>query len=108
MQRLKSIDDARNVLSQPVSLIFKHSTGCHVSAAAYSEMRSFLESNPQAPVWLVDVIEDREISAEIARITSVRHESPQVLLLKNGHVVWYASHYGVTVEALARELLQAG
>ena len=108
MQQLRSTEEARDVLRQPVSVIFKHSTRCPLSAAAYSEMRKFLESNPQAPVWLVDVIEGREISMEIARITSVRHESPQVLLLKDGRVVWHASHYGVTAEAVARELLQAG
>ena len=58
-------------------------------------------------VCLVDVIEDREISAEITRASSVRHESPQVLLLKGGRVVWHASHYGITAEAVARECLKA-
>jgi len=38
----------------------------------------------------------------------VRHESPQVLILKEGRVVWHASHYGVTATAVARELLRAG
>jgi len=108
MQRLNSIDEVRDLLRQPVAVIFKHSTRCSLSAAAFSEMKAFLESNPQAPVFLVDVIEDREVSAEIARITSVRHESPQVLLLKDGHAFWHASHYGVTAGAVARELLQAG
>ncbi len=108
MQQLKSVPEARDILRQPVAVIFKHSTRCPISAAAYSEMRSFLESNRQAPVWLVDVIADRDVSAEISRLTSVRHESPQVLILKDGHVVWHASHYGVTAEAVARELVQAG
>ncbi len=108
MQQLKSVQEVQDILRQPVAVMFKHSTRCSISAAAYSEMRSFLESNRQAPFWLVDVIADREVSAEIARITSVRHESPQVMILKDGHVVWHASHYGVTAEAVARELLQAG
>ncbi len=108
MQRLRSIDEVRDILLQPVAVIFKHSTRCPISTAAHSQMQSFLESNPQAPVGLVNVIEDREISTEIARITSVRHESPQVLILKDGVVVWHASHYGITADAVARELLRAG
>ena len=108
MHRLRSIDEVPDVLLQPLLVIFKHSTRCPVSSAAYSQVQGFLESNPQAPVCLVDVIEDREISTEISRITSVRHESPQVLLLKDGRVVWHASHYAVTEEAITRELLMTG
>jgi bacillithiol system protein YtxJ len=108
MQRLKSIDELQDLLRQPVAVIFKHSTRCPMSTAAFSEMKDFLESNPQPPVCLVDVIDDRAISTEIARITSVRHESPQVLILKEGRVVWHASHYGVTAAAVARELVRAG
>jgi bacillithiol system protein YtxJ len=107
MRRLRSVDEAREALSQAVTIVFKHSTRCAVSAAAYSQVRSFLDSRPDVPACLVDVIEDREISAEIARATSVRHESPQVLLLKGGRVVWHASHYGITAEAVAREFLKA-
>jgi monothiol bacilliredoxin len=108
MQRLKSIDELQYLLRQPVAVVFKHSTRCPMSTEAFSEMKAFVESSPQAPVFLVDVIDDRAISTEIARITSVRHESPQVLILKEGRVVWHASHYGVTATAVARELLRAG
>ncbi|MBP1602592.1 MAG: hypothetical protein H6Q06_2743 [Acidobacteria bacterium] len=99
MQQLKSIDELQYLLRQPVAVVFKHSTRCPMSTEAFSEMKAFLESSPQAPVFLVDVIDDRAISTEIARITSVRHESPQVLILKEGRVVWHASHYGVTAQA---------
>jgi bacillithiol system protein YtxJ len=107
MRRLRSVDEAREALSQAVVIVFKHSTRCGVSAAAYAQVRSFLDSHPDVPVCLVDVIEDREISAEITRASSVPHESPQVLLLKGGRVVWHASHYGITAEAVARECLKA-
>lgn len=108
MRRLRTVDEVREVFSQPVAVIFKHSTRCAVSATAHSQVRSFLESHPEVPVCLVNVIEDREISAEIARATSVHHESPQVLLLKDGRVIWHASHYQVTAAAVAREFLKAG
>jgi bacillithiol system protein YtxJ len=44
--------------------------------------------------------ENRELSGLIARETAVRHESPQVLLFRDGRVTWSASHGGVTLEAM--------
>jgi bacillithiol system protein YtxJ len=44
--------------------------------------------------------ENRELSELIARETAVRHESPQVLLFRDGRVTWSASHGGITLEAM--------
>jgi bacillithiol system protein YtxJ len=44
------------------------------------------------------------LAAELARRTGVRHESPQVLLLRGGRAAWSASHAAVTAEAVERAL----
>jgi bacillithiol system protein YtxJ len=80
-------------------LVFKHSTTCPISAAAYREM-----SQVGADVALVVVQEARQVSNEIAQRTGVRHESPQALVLRNGEVVWSASHWKVTAEEVERAL----
>jgi bacillithiol system protein YtxJ len=82
-------------------IIFKHSTSCPISAAAYREMK-----NVDAEVSLVEVQSAREVSREIANRTGVRHESPQVIVLRNGKAVWNASHFDVTATAVA-EAVQA-
>jgi bacillithiol system protein YtxJ len=80
---------------QPV-VIFKHSMSCGVSSAAYDEMEQF-----PGEVVLVEVQRARELSREIEKRTGIRHETPQVLILKNGNVVWNASHWKVKVHAVS-------
>ena len=83
---------------QPV-IIFKHSTTCPISAAAYDEMKNFA-----GEVILVEVQRARELSREIEKQTGIRHESPQVLVLQNGKVVWNASHFKVKARAVEEAL----
>ena len=88
--------------AQPI-VIFKHSSSCGVSAAAYEEMQQF-----SGEVILVVVQQARELSREIERQTGVRHESPQVLVLDNGKVVWSASHFKINAQSVAEALMAAG
>jgi bacillithiol system protein YtxJ len=53
-------------------------------------------------VALVEVQRARELSAEIENRLGVNHESPQVIVLRNGQVVWNASHFKITAEAVTR------
>lgn len=80
--------------SHPV-IIFKHSTTCPISAAAHKQM-----SRVGAEVSLVVVQRARDVSNEVASRTGVRHESPQVMVLKSGKVVWSASHFDITAKAV--------
>jgi bacillithiol system protein YtxJ len=84
-------------------VIFKHSTSCFISASAYDEMKEF-----EGEVVLVEVQRARELSREIEKQTGVRHESPQVLILKKGAVVWNASHQKVKALAVAEALSSIG
>ena len=77
-------------------VIFKHSTTCAISAAAYREMSDY-----DGEVALVEVHEARELSREIEARTGIRHESPQVIVLRNGQVVWDASHFQIKRNAVA-------
>jgi len=47
-------------------------------------------------VHLVDVLRSRALSQALSARAQVRHESPQLLVLKNGGVVWHGSHWRVT------------
>lgn len=77
-------------------LIFKHSSRCGISAMVKRRFQSSWEENPDNPVYLIDVIRDRELSQHIARTTGVQHESPQVIAVRDGHVAYEASHSGVS------------
>ena len=81
--------------SEPV-IVFKHSTTCPISAMAYAEMQRV-----EKEVNLVEVQGDREISDQIAERTGLRHESPQVILLRRGKAVWDASHWDIKAKFVA-------
>jgi bacillithiol system protein YtxJ len=83
-------------------VVFKHSTTCPISAAAYSEMSSF-----EGDVALVEVQSAGNLSKEIELRTGVVHESPQVIVLRNGKAVWEASHWKVKADAVQQAVKSA-
>ena len=89
-------------------LVLKHSTSCSVSHAAYATVQSYLSGETPAPVYMVKVIESRPLSNHIAQHFSVQHQSPQLLLVRDGKVVWNTSHYRITTPAILEALQQAG
>jgi bacillithiol system protein YtxJ len=82
--------------SRPL-LLFKHSLSCGTSAHAHQEVEAFL-SGPslRLDARVVHVQTARAIAGAIADRFGIRHESPQLLLLFGGQVVWHASHYRIT------------
>lgn len=82
--------------SEPV-VIFKHSTTCPISAAAYQEMEQMTDT-----VSLIVVQRSRDLSRELEQRTGIRHESPQAIILRKGQPVWHASHWKITAEAVER------
>jgi bacillithiol system protein YtxJ len=81
-------------------VIFKHSTQCSRSAAAYEEYENFVAGNPDTPCGTVLVIEDRELSDELEERFGIRHESPQAIVVYNGTPTWHANHFRITAKAL--------
>lgn len=83
-------------------VVFKHSTTCPISAAAYEEMSRF-----DGDVALIEVQRANNLSQEIEQKTGVAHESPQVLVLRNGKAVWDASHWKVKADAVREAVRKA-
>jgi bacillithiol system protein YtxJ len=80
---------------QPV-VIFKHSTRCSISAMAMNRLDR--ANNVDTITWYyLDLIAHRNISNRIAETFSVAHESPQILLIKNGECIYEESHNGIDV-----------
>jgi bacillithiol system protein YtxJ len=113
LTELKTVADLDLALAgsafRPI-LIFKHSATCGASAVALEEIDEIDEliKQDQLPVdvFIVGVQSARAVSNEIETRLRVRHESPQVLLISNGQVVWRASHFRVTAKAMSAALQQ--
>lgn len=84
--------------TRPV-IVFKHSNSCSISSRAYREMERF-----EGDVNILVVQSAREVSRELANLTGVRHETPQVIILRDGKAVWDASHFDVNAAAVADAL----
>ncbi len=76
--------------------LFKHSRACPVSAAAYAEVAAYEKTHPRDEIGIIVVQDDRPASDRAATAFGVKHETPQLFLLKDGKVVWHASHGAVT------------
>lgn len=81
-------------------LLFKQSTTCPISAAAFSQFNKYLEGDTETPAFFVKVRESRPVSDKIAEELYVDHESPQIFIVKDHEALWNASHGGITVESI--------
>ncbi len=59
--------------------------------------------SPTAPVYYLDLIKHRDVSNAVEDKLAVKHESPQVLVIKNGKCVYHASHNAIS----GKEILEA-
>lgn len=94
LNQLETIKEASKTAS---ILIFKHSTRCGISSMVIKQFEKlFDESHQHLKVYYLDLLNNREISNEIAAKFQVTHQSPQLLVIKNGNTVAHASHYDIT------------
>lgn len=105
VEEIKTIDVLDKIINKHAEatfLLFKHSTACPISMAAYREVIRFLEKADTAspPVYMVKVIESRSVSNAIASRYAVKHQSPQILLVHADEVLWDVSHRRITCDAL--------
>ncbi|HEY8999798.1 MAG TPA: bacillithiol system redox-active protein YtxJ [Mucilaginibacter sp.] len=90
---------------QGYSLIYKHSTRCAVSLMAKRRIEKDGDHLPETlPVYFLDLIKHRDISNQIAHDFHVHHESPQLLLIKDGECILDQSHSGISIEEALSEV----
>ncbi|MEE9270945.1 MAG: bacillithiol system redox-active protein YtxJ [Candidatus Krumholzibacteria bacterium] len=109
MKRLTSIGDFDEALARSereAVFIYKHSTACGLSAVAHDRVTAYvgLKVEGSAPVYIVNLLETRSVSNEIADRLGVEHQSPQLILVKDRRAVWHASHGAINEEAIVQAL----
>ena len=88
-------------------IIFKHSRSCGISCEAYDELHAHIaDAAVEASYNVITVQSHRGVSDEAAARLGIRHETPQVILLRDGVPVWNASHFRITAGELTRVLSQ--
>lgn len=82
-----------------LQIIFKHSTRCSISSMAKNRLDKVLQPE-KADFFYLDVIKYRIISNLVSETFNVNHESPQILLIKNGICIFDESHTGISMKEI--------
>lgn len=81
--------------------IFKHSTRCHISKTVLRNFeREVQESPADVSYYFLDLLEYRPVSNKIEHDLDVVHQSPQLIVLKDGRAVNNMSHQGITLKGI--------
>ena len=83
--------------------IFKAGT-CHKTPTAFEHVQAQFEDREDLPLGIIRVVEARAASNHVEKTTGVRHESPQLLLFKDGKSVFDRDNWDITAEAVASGL----
>ena len=101
---LTELNQLEELWKQDIAVIYKHSPICTLSAGSVYQVNRYLDTEPDIPVYIVDVLGSREVSDAIADQIGIQHESPQVIVVRQGRAVWDRSHFGITKVAIAAQV----
>ncbi len=93
----ESLDALFASSAQHPVILFKHDPYCPISARAYKEMTQVADD-----VAIIDVEHNKEIASAVTKRTGVQHESPQVIVVKDGQPVWSASQFNIKANAVSQ------
>ena len=102
-QQLQQLKANSNVKPQ---VIFKHSTRCSISSVAKNRLERSSQPD-EIDFYFLDLIKFRAMSNKIAEDFKVYHESPQILLIKNGKCIYDESHSGIDMEEIVQQAMVA-
>lgn len=104
MKQLTTSQEVDSAISGDTAILYKHSTRCPISAAAHREMERFLERHPDAPFYMVDVNDSADVSGYIEQTTGIEHQSPQLILFRNGIPNWNTARFEISADALEEQV----
>jgi bacillithiol system protein YtxJ len=95
----KDLEEVNEQSKQKPVMIFKHSTRCSISDTALTRLeRNWNAANLDIiQPYFLDLIAFRSVSNKVGELYDVRHESPQVLVIKDGKCIYHASHLSISL-----------
>ena len=77
-------------------VIYKHSSTCGISRMVLGMFTDSFDMDTDVDLYFLTIQDHRDVSNTIADKFEVRHESPQLLVVKNGEVVFHTSHGAIS------------
>lgn len=103
LETMEGLETVEKVSFERPVILFKHSRRCGISAFA-KERLGELKIDDSFEFYYLDLLSYREISNEIARRFGVIHQSPQVVVLKEGKASFTTSHHQIGVEVIMKNI----
>ncbi|MFN5633320.1 MAG: bacillithiol system redox-active protein YtxJ [Flavobacteriia bacterium] len=104
LTNIEALTNALESTERP-ALFFKHSTRCSISIMALSRLEQRWSLGPEeCDLYFIDLLNHRDVSNEIATKTNIVHQSPQAILLRNGEVIYTATHGDIDAGEMAKIL----
>ncbi|MBK5442973.1 bacillithiol system redox-active protein YtxJ [Peribacillus sp. TH16] len=104
INKIDSEEQFNELLNKETFLLFKHSLTCPVSAEAYEQYEKYMAANEELKTAYLAVQEARPLSNYVAETFDIKHQSPQVILFKNGKPAWNESHWRITYDSLTKAI----
>ena len=105
LNELPQLDFIETKSSTKTQVIFKHSTRCGISRMVMNQfVETYNFTEKDLDLYYLDLLNYRDVSNEVGYKFQVIHESPQILVIKNGVVVAHASHGAINDVDLNRFL----
>ncbi|HEY9222382.1 MAG TPA: bacillithiol system redox-active protein YtxJ [Lutibacter sp.] len=102
---ITQLSEIINISSDKPVLIFKHSTRCGISRMVLKNFESDYDiPETEMDLYFLDLLNYRALSQDISTKFNVRHQSPQVLVIKNGEVIYNDSHDYISVGKIKKLL----
>jgi bacillithiol system protein YtxJ len=97
---LGQLNEIVNESTEKPVVIFKHSTRCSISRMALRQFEQEFDLEGKVVPYYLDLLEHRDISNEIANRFGVYHQSPQLIVIKDGKAVYDRSHESIDATKL--------
>ena len=107
-ERITEKEQLDEIIQQSETLpiiIYKHSTRCGLSSMTQNMLdRDWAKLRNHTKLYFLDLIRYRDISNQVEEKFNVRHQSPQILIIKNGNCIYNESHYNINVDEILENL----
>lgn len=101
LESMENLDAAEQLSHEKTVVLFKHSTRCSISRFVLKQFENTYDiPADKTAIYFLDLIEYRPISNEIAERFEVMHQSPQMIVLKEGKAIYDSSHESIDANAL--------
>lgn len=99
---LGQLNEIVDLSNEKAVLIFKHSTRCSISRFALKQFENEFDLEEKITPYFLDLLNHRDVSNEVANRFEVFHQSPQIVLIRNGKAIFSTSHSDIDAKFLER------